>query len=87
MTWVGRGREAVALRQMLIIRLGARCGGCGVVDGQLDVDHVLGRGWDRPAREYDSYSRVRRYWREFLSGVALRVLCRTCNGRDGARFA
>lgn len=76
-------RAAKCLREMLVVRLGGKCDECGsTVD--LEIDHKEGRDWT--PREVDIYSRVLRYWKEFLRGVALRVLCASCNGTDARRF-
>jgi hypothetical protein len=50
---------------------------------RLEVDHIDGRDWN--LRSVNAWRRVARYWREFLSGIRLRVLCRSCNA-DGSRF-
>lgn len=78
-----RKRYAAAKRMFddLISRLGAICELCEE-DGKnapLEVDHVDGRGWEKPAREYRYDQRVKRYYEEFMRGVKLRVLCKPCN--------
>ena len=68
----------------LIATLGGRCAECGRRgEAQLAVDHVNGRGYE--ARKLSYVTRVRRYYEEYRSGVQLRVLCKKCNGWDGAR--
>lgn len=47
--------------------------------GKLHVDHVDGRSW--ALEDLGRWSRVERYWEEFLAGVALRALCITCNNQ------
>jgi hypothetical protein len=49
---------------------------------ELQIDHVDGKAWQ--ARKKTSHNRVARYWREYLAGVPMRVLCSSCNARDGA---
>jgi len=81
------------LRAMLIIRLvgfpascqkvkpdGTRCGRTE----DLQIEHCDGRPYQ--PRELDSYSRIRRYWLEYLRGVRLSVYCKPCNGNQGARI-
>lgn len=60
----------------LIEKLGGKCVECAATD-RLEVDHVDGRDW-KP-REHSSTARVARYWREYESGILLRVLCKSCN--------
>lgn len=61
-----------------------KCAKCGVVHGveDLEVDHVNGRAWS--GRAVSRLQRAKRYWSEFLAGIALRALCRSCNAVDGA---
>jgi len=73
--------EAKRMLRDLITRLGARCFICEE-DGTrepLTVDHIDGRGWEKPAREYRYDIRVKRYYEEYVRGVRLRVLCHSCN--------
>ena len=53
----------------------------------LEVDHVNGRNWE--LQHTSRWARVARYWREYESGVPMRVLCRSCNARlgGGRRYA
>lgn len=62
-----------------------RCAECGEQfdsPAHLEVDHVDGAGWSH--RSLSSTQRVAKYRREYATGVALRALCRSCSGRDGA---
>ena len=82
----GRRRSdlAVVIRSALLIALGQRCQGCGgTLLSVLEIDHVDGRAWS--LRGTDSLERALRYCQEYRDGVHLRVLCRRCNARDGAR--
>lgn len=73
---------ARALRIQLVILLGGACAVCGDPTGDLlEIDHVEGCTWSR--RGVNSLQRVLRYWREYLAGVPLRCLCRSCNAKDG----
>lgn len=45
----------------------------------LQIDHVDGRDWT--PRRHNAWIRAARYWREYLSGVKLRALCKRCNGK------
>lgn len=75
-------------RNALIQELGGRCALCGrrwTVDRRgrrqpLQVDHVDGRTWTRAERDrMNRWTRIARYWREYLTGVRLRALCQPCN--------
>lgn len=59
-----------------------KCSECGEKH-PLEVDHVNGRSWD-PA-ELSAQQRADKYWQEYERGTKLRALCRSCNGRDGAK--
>jgi hypothetical protein len=56
--------------------LGGACALCGAAE-RLEVDHVAGCTWVQ--RRLNSRDRWARYWREWLAGVPLRMLCRPCN--------
>lgn len=71
---------AQSARVALIVRLGGRCDDCGDI-AELEVHHKDGR--DYSLRELSQAGRVRRYISEESAGVALGVLCRRCNARDG----
>lgn len=60
-----------------------RCAKCGKVHAvdELEVDHIDGRNWS--GRAISRLQRAKRYWSEFLAGVRLRALCRSCNAVDG----
>lgn len=52
----------------------------------LEIDHPNGRkvsNRDPKHRRKSFAARVREYWDAFADGVPLRVLCRSCNARDG----
>lgn len=75
-------RNYVRARQMynsLILTLGGRCAQCGDdgTNAPLEVDHTHGRNWVLNREAW--HMRVRRYWLEFLRGVELRCLCKSCN--------
>jgi len=63
-------------RLELIEELGGKCAKCDSKE-KLEVDHINGRNYS--VRRLASNSRVIRYWREYKSGVPLRVLCSDCN--------
>lgn len=77
---VRQRRWAVRARARLVQDLGGRCAECGSAD-DLEIDHKHGRDYD--VAELGSAERVCRYRREARAGL-LRVLCKPCNGRDGA---
>lgn len=70
-------RWARKWRDWLLLRLGKACAKCGK-QRNLAIDHVDGRDWD--VTSVSQAGRVRRYLREYRSGVKLRVLCKKCNG-------
>lgn len=74
-------RWAKRRRLELIAALGGVCSVCKGEDA-LEIDHVDGRDYE--LERLGPRRRVSRYWREYRQGVALRVLCRNCNGTDGA---
>jgi hypothetical protein len=60
-----------------------RCAKCGTSHEveDLEVDHIDARDWS--GRALSRLQRAKRYWSEFLAGVRLRALCRSCNAIDG----
>ncbi len=68
-------------RYDLMVELGGRCANCGAED-DLEFDHPNGRSWD--LRVVSRWTRIIRYRREAREGN-LRLLCKPCNGSDGAR--
>jgi hypothetical protein len=72
-------------RAKLIEILGGRCAFCSATS-QLEIDHPNGRKMvnHHPDHRKKSYAaRIREYWMEFASGIALRLLCKRCNSKDG----
>jgi len=79
MTW-RHSRRARKLRLALVEILGSTCANFdGTCAGGLEIDHVNGRDWE--PRKMSSLGRVNRYIREYESGVALQVLCKSHNVR------
>ncbi len=64
-------------RDWLLQQLGGVCALCGSAE-DLEVDHVDGRTWKLESKS--QAGRIREYIKEFKAGVALRALCRSCNG-------
>ncbi|HEY3806043.1 MAG TPA: hypothetical protein VGL61_25720 [Kofleriaceae bacterium] len=62
-----------------------KCDECSKYVGirRLEIDHVHGRDWS--ARALSKLQRAKRYWSEYLTGVAIRALCRHCNAAGGGR--
>jgi hypothetical protein len=81
-----RSELALAYRIPLLIALGfdGRCAECKRFLALEDahIDHRDGRTWY--CRSLNFLDRIRRQWREFERGVALRPVCVGCNSRDGA---
>ncbi len=82
---VSRSEYANQLRISLIEAISPEgdCSVCGrkLELEDLEVDHADGRTWY--GRDLNFLDRIRRQWREFDDGVALRALCRSCNASDG----
>lgn len=85
---INRGRHyrqsvwARERKEELLDLLGGECKECGDEEDP-EIHHVDGRSWE--PRQVSSHMRVVRYWREYLAGVRLEVLCARCNGWDGQR--
>lgn len=65
----------------------AGCFNCGS-DENLEIDHPKGRARtqrnrDPRHRRKSALQRVRELWEAFASDEPLRVLCRSCNAREG----
>lgn len=75
-------RWAKSARAVLVAEMGGACEICAATEA-LEFDHAGpgARGWD-PAR-CSRWTRVTRYRRDWEVGK-LRLLCRSCNARDGA---
>ena len=85
-TRAARAVSTRASREKLLRLLGDRCADCGLryTGGDLSrfhVDHPDGRDYE--VSKIGSHNRVRRYWKEWLSGIRLRALCDDCNGWHG----
>ena len=63
-------------RLKLVEALGGKCANCGTTN-DLDIDHIDGKPY--LSNSIDQSMRVTRYYREYKSGVRLRVLCGLCN--------
>lgn len=59
------------------------CGALGSKTNPLCPDHIDGKKWH--VRSANQMTRLLRYIAEFQAGVALRILCKKCNERDGAQ--
>ena len=68
-------------RQFMMQALGNKCDDCGT-DEWLEFDHWNGRNWSMRAKS--QWARTRILMEEFQKGL-LRLLCRSCNARDGNR--
>ena len=79
---LSRKRRVKKLKKQLFSLLGRRCALCGG-DDDLEIDHVNGRSWD--VRKSNQEVRWRRYLKELESGIPLRVLCASCNGKLGGQ--
>ncbi len=62
---------------MLVEALGGQCAVCSSTR-DLEIDHVEGITWQHERLNW--LDRLRRYVEEFRRGVALRLLCDSCNG-------
>lgn len=85
----------VARRHALLHKLGDRCAKCGLrldesPTGDLDYFHVNHVKTTVPSNEtrrikMGSHNRAALLWREYEAGVQLSILCKGCNGWDGAK--
>lgn len=76
--------EAIQRRRKILIKaLGGRCQHCGSTEF-LTLDHKeeQGRDWDVKPSEIGRMKRLKLYEEDFLNDK-LRVLCSTCNSKDG----
>ena len=80
-----RPTHGLQLRIQLLAILApeGRCAVCGGMHAleDLEIDHPEGRTWY--GRALNFLDRIRRQWREYERGVALRALCRRCNASEG----
>jgi hypothetical protein len=85
---VTRSELALQLRVSLleVIAPDRRCANCKRFHEleDLEIDHPEGRTWC--GRSLNFLDRIRKQWREHMSGVRLQAACRGCNASDGARF-
>lgn len=85
---MNRPEYALQLRVSLLEVLTAgepacqHCGAAAELEA-LEIDHVDGRTWRWDGINF--LDRIRRLWREYYAGVALRALCRRCNASEGTR--
>lgn len=78
-------RAAARLRGLLLILApDGRCAKCKKKK-PLEVDHVDGCAWSARRRNRNRWTKVSILLREYRENVPLRALCRSCNGRDGAK--
>jgi len=75
-------RSVRRLRSALLAKLGGRCAKCGAVE-RLEFDHHPEACTWEP-QKVSQWIRIARYRREAAKGQ-LRVLCRSCNAKDGSR--
>lgn len=75
-------RYALARRRKLALvnMLGGKCEACGTREN-LTIEHKEGRDYD--IRKLSSWQRLKRYWREYNSGVKLSLRCLSCNSKGG----
>ena len=78
---MNRAAWLATTRLALKTALGGHCAVCGEDDfGCLEIDHMLGCTWVQ--RRLNTRQRWARYLDEYRRGVPLRLLCRSCNGRE-----
>lgn len=76
-----RAENAKLIRWWLWDTMGRVCARCGLRHS-LEFDHPFGRNWQ--PRKLNCYARARAYLMDWAEGN-LRLLCRSCNGSDGAK--
>lgn len=81
-----RKRDSANLRRCLRMAMGGRCANpnnnpncTGTL--YLEFDHPQGRLW--APNKLNCWARARQYLEDWAAG-RLRLLCRSCNGQDGA---
>jgi hypothetical protein len=82
---VSKQRErylARIVRRALIDAMGPGCAICGRLRGRWHLDHPKGRDWQ--VRSLSRMTRMRRYLKDWFNNN-LRLLCHSCNERDGAK--
>ena len=62
----------------MVVALGGVCVGCGSGD-RLEFDHVVGCTWVQ--RKLNRTDRIFKFFKEWKTGVQLRLLCRSCNAK------
>lgn len=83
-TWPVRVRRHVTTRRQALMRqLGNKCAIEGCENDDLEFDHPLGRSYD--IKKLSQWTRVKRYAQDLADGN-LRLLCRSHNAADGARW-
>ena len=76
-------QQARNIRESILVSLGKQCEICGRTRATWHLDHIDGcRTWN--LRSYSRVTRMKKYLLDFYSN-RLRILCESCNTRDGAR--
>lgn len=79
-----RGNRAESIRKrmaILVAELGGKCTHCGSTK-RLEPDHIHGTTWN--PEELSPERRMSAYEADAKAGL-IRLLCRSCNARDGAK--
>lgn len=76
-----REEQAWLIRWWLFDIMGNHCSLCGVTEDLALDHHPEPRKW--PCNKLNQYRRAKLYLRDWAAGN-LRILCRSCNCRDGA---
>jgi hypothetical protein len=81
-----RDRQAKAIRKLLLEYLsvngycaGDKCVHLGTTERATEIDHVDGCEWNQ--RKVSSTERQFRFLDEWIAGVKLRAVCRSCNAK------
>jgi hypothetical protein len=78
--WLRTKAKLLVRRAVLIGKLGGKCQKCGSTE-TLEPDHPNGKTWE--SRKLSPQMRQKQHEKDFENGE-LSLLCRSCNGKDGA---
>jgi hypothetical protein len=79
--WIRTKAKLLIRRNFLIIKLGSKCRNCDTTE-EIEIDHPNGKDWE--AKALSPQMRMAKYEQEYEEGK-LSLLCRSCNGKDGAQ--
>jgi hypothetical protein len=78
--WIRLKSRLQVRKAFLIVQLGGKCRECETTEN-LELDHPNGKPWE--AKKMSPRQRMKQYEEDNINGQ-LSLLCRSCNGSDGA---